>query len=276
MVENQRFIGEQRTADDKALWQEQLQGAVGADGFDFDAMGSMGPDLLVKNLGCGCGPIQSAAVAAIAALLAPGGGAIADELGTADAIVRSGGIHRLVSLLGGKGREVQDAAAEALGLLVSAHEENLEMVTELGGVSAVEMVSNGRHHEASAASARQGRFEAVFGEEGADSLWGLQLAPTVAQGGGAAGGRAVISGVAAGSVAAEGGWGLRTGLVLVGISFGSEAEGLQWSAALCRAGTFEESAGVVERAASAVSAGADRWGGCDTVCAWCFHCLRAG
>ena len=32
MVENQRFIGEQRTADDKALWQEQLQGAVGADG----------------------------------------------------------------------------------------------------------------------------------------------------------------------------------------------------------------------------------------------------
>ena len=64
----------------------------------------------------------------------------------------------------------------------------------------------------------------------------------------------------------QGGWGLRAGLVLIGVSVGEAAShdgGAQWSsaAALSRAQTFEGAVALVRRAAEAVAAGADRWAG---------------
>ena len=75
------------------------------------------------------------------------------------------------------------------------------------------MLSTGRPHSPAAAAARQGQYEAIFSDEGADVWYGLQLKPT------AAGDMAVIGGLKPGLGAADGGWGLAPGLVLVGVSW---------------------------------------------------------
>ena len=98
----------------------------------------------------------------------------------------------------------------SLMVQVGAGEGIAEDVAELGGAAAAQMLSTGRPHAPAAAAARQGQYEAIFSDEGADVWYGLQLKPT------AAGDMAVIGGLKQGLAAADGGWGLAPGLVLVG------------------------------------------------------------
>eukprot|EP01052_Picozoa_sp_SAG31_P053001 SAG31_NODE_13366_length_874_cov_1.331613_2_plen_213_part_01 len=186
----------------KRLWQGQQQEAVAENAFDFEMMAAMPAELVVKYLGTACGPIQLAAIETIRRI---------PEL----ELVRAGGIHRLVSLLGCSNQDVQEAAAVALSQLVATHRDNMTLVAELGGAAAVQMATSGHHYQPDATLARQGRVEAVFGEEGAEELWGLTLHTDFTRTGEIA--TIIVEGPTPETAAA--GWGLVAGMALVSVVF---------------------------------------------------------
>jgi len=189
--------GEEDSAEDSALWREQIAGTVQAGGFAWEALDEAMLGSVLKYLGCsGVLAVQTQAAAALRRRLDDGeanGGA--DMAVVAAGVVAGGGLHRLVDWLASSEPALREEGQRTLRLLIArcapepVQEAVAALAVHLGGQTVLELLQQGggggntqQQQEAQAApggaNSDDGRGYSTIsvGMDGAHSLWGLRIA----------------------------------------------------------------------------------------------------